>query len=553
MKPGKLGCLTGSGLMVVLLTLLVIGGLVIVQGGVMFSPGAMNAQAGGTTLGGVRSHAELGGRCKACHSTPWGQRGMSDLCVACHLDISEQAGQSGTLHGTLLARQSLECSDCHPEHNGAEAPLTVMDTANFPHDAVGYSLEGHANHAEGSAFTCADCHQGDITRFDVVECETCHQDLDAGFTQFHTAAFGLACLGCHDGIDTYGADFDHALYFPLEGEHNSEACGGCHENARTKADFQRAPRECFECHKDDDEHNGEFGQDCAVCHTPVDWEKATFDHALSGFPLEGEHAEVECENCHRDDVYAGTPAECYACHEQDDEHHGEFGTDCAACHTPVDWEQVSFDHAQSNFPLEGEHAEVECEKCHRDDVYAGTPTECYACHEQDDEHNGEFGSDCAACHTPVDWEGATFDHSLSAFPLTGAHINVECTDCHQGGIYAGTPQECLSCHEEPAYHAGAFGTQCADCHSTSAWSPAEYNQPHTFPLNHGESGRVSCDTCHPDNFNTYTCYGCHEHNQSKVEREHREEGISNFSNCMECHPTGREHEGEGRGGDDDDD
>jgi hypothetical protein len=49
---------------------------------------------------------------------------------------------------------------------------------------------------------------------------------------------------------------------------------------------------------------------------------------------------------------------------------------------------------------------------------------------------------------------------------------------------------------------------------------------------------------------TYTCYGCHEHNPSEIEQEHREEGISDFQNCVACHPTGREKEGSG--GDDDD-
>lgn len=36
----------------------------------MFSPGSLNAQAG-TTLGGVSSHAEIGGECGLCHTAPW--------------------------------------------------------------------------------------------------------------------------------------------------------------------------------------------------------------------------------------------------------------------------------------------------------------------------------------------------------------------------------------------------------------------------------------------------------------------------------------------------
>jgi hypothetical protein len=84
---------------------------------------------------------------------------------------------------------------------------------------------------------------------------------------------------------------------------------------------------------------------------------------------------------------------------------------------------------------------------------------------------------------------------------------------------------------------------CASCHSTQAWRPAQYNQAHTFPLNHGENGVSSCVTCHPSAFTAYTCYGCHEHNEANVRSKHLEEGIPNFQNCMECHPTGSEHEG----------
>jgi hypothetical protein len=57
-------------------------------------------------------------------------------------------------------------------------------------------------------------------------------------------------------------------------------------------------------------------------------------------------------------------------------------------------------------------------------------------------------------------------------------------------------------------------------------------------LNHGNANR-DCLVCHPGN-NTagYTCYTCHD--QGEVAREHREEGIGDFGNCIRCHPTGEE-------------
>jgi len=48
-------------------------------------------------------------------------------------------------------------------------------------------------------------------------------------------------------------------------------------------------------------------------------------------------------------------------------------------------------------------------------------------------------------------------------------------------------------------------------------------------------------TCHvEDNYSTYTCYGCHEHTLAKVRREHVEEGIRNFEDCVSCHRSADE-------------
>jgi hypothetical protein len=106
----------------------------------------------------------------------------------------------------------------------------------------------------------------------------------------------------------------------------------------------------------------------------------------------------------------------------------------------------------------------------------------------------------------------------------------------------GTPTSCAACHGEPAYHAGMFGGQsCSACHNTSRWTPARYDGPHSFPMNHGR-GNNSCSDCHQPNLTTWTCYTCHE--RREIEHKHTEEGISNFSNCLRCHPTGQEDEAE---------
>lgn len=564
MRTQRLGCLSGTGLLAALGTLLIVAAFGFLRGGVLFSPGPLSVQAAGQPLGGVNSHAELARNCAACHPAFWATDTMTDRCLDCHADV---LSDSASLHSIMLTGEDPTCRRCHPEHRGAHAQLTLIDTASFPHDATGYALAGHQETASGATagipFACSDCHGEDLASFNPTACQDCHDQTGDSFRSAHDPQTGLpvstnaadpGCLGCHDGWDRYGAEFDHnRLDFGLQGGHAEAACAGCHTGAQTPAELQAAPQECYDCHLEDDAHAGRFGQQCGACHTPEDWEQAEFDHTQTGFSLEGQHAGVECESCHADRVYTGTPRDCYACHAGDDAHEGQYAQDCAACHSAQGWEAVSFDHALSAFPLEGKHQEVACQDCHRDGMYAGTPQACAACHRDDDAHDGEFGQDCAQCHTPADWAQATFDHALSAFPLTGAHQRVACSDCHvpgpEGTVFAGTPQACSACHADPAYHQGLFAGSCDTCHTTSAWRPATFNERHVFPINHGESGPSSCQVCHPTALQTYTCYGCHEHTPARIESEHREEGIRDFQNCVRCHPTGREEEGGERGDD----
>ncbi len=211
---------------------------------------------------------------------------------------------------------------------------------------------------------------------------------------------------------------------------------------------------------------------------------------------------------------------------------------------------MTFDHSKTNFPLTGAHAGLECEACHVGGEFTGLETACVSCHLKDDAHAGRFGTQCEQCHVAEAWDRVTFDHSKTNFPLTGAHVDVACESCHVGGRYAGTPTECAACHPEPDVHKGQFGTACAECHTTKAWKPATFKD-HTFPLDHGSRTVLACDVCHDKGtFKTYTCYNCHEHTPAKIERKHLEEGIRDFQDCVRCHPTGREKEGEGRGGED---
>ena len=477
-----LGFLSPVGILVALLVLIAMSVFTVMAGPRLFSPGALNAKVSAQALGGVTSHAALVSQCSACHSAPWSSQTMADLCLACHQDVAAQLSAGAGLHGGLMAGKGTKtCHGCHTEHKGAAATLTVLDAATFPHDLTGYSLQGHRRTPQGAGVACADCHTQDLAHFDQAVCATCHSRLDAGFMQTHLATFGPQCRPCHDGVDRYGRGFDHnKLSFPLAGKHASVACAGCHANATTVEALQK------------------------------------------------------------------TPTDCVACHQKDDAHQGQFGTACASCHTPNDWKQATFDHSKSAFPLTGAHVKVQCGQCHTNNVFKGTPTDCAACHQKDDAHQGQFGTACGGCHTPDDWKKATFDHSKSAFPLTGAHVNLKCEQCHKNNVFKGTPADCASCHAEPAFHAGAFGSQgqqCATCHTTTGWSPAQFTLAHQgFPLNHGERQAAGdCKTCHPTTVKEYTCYGCHAHSQAQIASRHAREGISgaDLANCVRCHAGGR--------------
>ncbi|WP_423226370.1 cytochrome c3 family protein [Candidatus Amarolinea aalborgensis] len=481
MKSNRLGCWSGTGIIAAALTVLLIGGISLAQGGVLFSPGRLNAQKATEPLGRVLSHADLARDCGACHTAPWSQVTMGDRCQVCHTTITEELGNPKTLHGALRAQKSVTpCQSCHKDHRGPTAALTILDNRDFPHDAVGYSLQGHATTAAGQPFACQDCHGEEITRFDVATCDACHRTADPPGMQLHTQAFGSDCLACHDGLDTYSQE--------------------------------------------------------------------AFDHNSVAFPLEGKHAPLSCDACHQGagnlDQLKATPQTCAGCHRKDDKHQGQFGDDCAACHNPANWQDAKIDHNKTAFPLLGKHTTTKCEACHADKVYKGTPTSCVSCHLKDDKHQGQFGDDCAGCHTPEDWAKATFDHSKTAFALTGAHINTACTKCHTDNVFKGTPQACARCHADPAYHKGVFGADCQTCHATSAWSPARFNLRHVFPLDHGEGGVSACRACHPDSLKAYTCYGCHEHTPTGIQAKHVEEGIRDFQDCVRCHADGRKEAGD---------
>ena len=148
---------------------------------------------------------------------------------------------------------------------------------------------------------------------------------------------------------------------------------------------------------------------CTDCHQVASWGEVRFDHDRdTRFALTGGHAGPGCASCHVPDVagmvrYTALPLACASCHA--DAHAGQFAparggpTDCIHCHSTAAWTATSFQHRPpfTTFELQGKHASVECNGCHREVAvaagvrarrYRGVPTACEDCHV--DFHRGAF-------------------------------------------------------------------------------------------------------------------------------------------------------------------
>jgi hypothetical protein len=187
-------------------------------------------------------------------------------------------------------------------------------------------------------------------------------------------------------------------------------------------------------------------------------------------------------------------------------------------------------------------------------------TDCFACHVS---FTGADSPKCAGCHKPADigrltTKGAPVVKPLTATPFHQELISQDCVACHSD--HAGvkryqlkgnfdhtllkkeTSNQCQTCHKSPAdtLHKQITGN-CAQCHTQQKWTPATFEHEKYFLLDGDHT--ASCVTCHAANdYKRYTCYGCHEHTLANIRREHINEGIRQFDNCVECHRSANKHD-----------
>jgi hypothetical protein len=384
--------------------------------------------------------------CASCHTGNKRQGIAFSRCSSCHADPHRPT-------------RGEDCRTCHGQDS--------WKTATFDHDRTRYPLRG--KHA---ALACVQCHPRGkpAGRIPFADCSDCHR------RDPHQGQFGMDCRSCHvvDGFEK--AAFNHGnSRFPLTGKHAGVACAKCHPKA---GPGQTAPKKpgstaCSDCHAD--VHLGQFGKKCESCHSPQGFTAAAlkFDHqAGSAFPLQGKHASTSCRKCHVKKLmtypagkgeavlYKPLSAECRACHA--DYHQGQLPADCRQCHGFDSFAPApGFDHQRSRFSLKLFHEGVGCRACHPlvklPSGGATAPTVQYK----------NIPTACRECHRD-------FDHSRTAFALTGPHSGLDCGRCHnartpnvgKSGEKGISQTECTRCHRSP--HLG-LQKSCRECHSGKDW------------------------------------------------------------------------------------
>jgi hypothetical protein len=395
---------------------------------------------------------------------------------------------------------------------------------------------------------CKACHTKFNKNKQTSLCLDCHKKIAVdvrGTTGFHGKfpdVKGQTCKSCHtehEGlafktIDFTPDTFDHTFTdYPLAGKHKTTKCAQCHIADKK---YRDAPTACVNCHKAKEPHKGNLGANCTSCHNVSDWKQVKFDHGKTKFSLLGKHKETKCSACHINEIYKGIPTVCVDCHIKKDTHKGKFGTDCASCHTSLDWKKTTFQHRKrTGFSLTGTHTNLQCAACHTQTLQKPKLKQtCATCHTKDDSHKGRNGPDCAACHKTSNWKTTKFNHDTNTkFSLKGAHISTSCEACHLEAVTKTLPgTTCIDCHKKDDDHKGLNGLKCASCHNNVNWKQTsfDHNSDTKFSLRGGHIA-LSCESCHltpiDQKLPGTTCVDCH-----KNDDPHKNSlGV----NCVSCH------------------
>jgi hypothetical protein len=258
------------------------------------------------------------------------------------------------------------------------------------------------------------------------------------------------------------------------------------------------------------------GLDCSACHTAASWKTLSdggaegFDHARTGFPLSGRHAQTACTGCHQSGVQI-TRA-CTGCHE--DPHQRRLGEDCSECHSARSFQRVdAFErHRRTRLPLTGMHAVADCTDCHRvttDGAWNRVPADCYACHADDYRRPSLHPSHVGTASSP---------------PLSR-----NCAECHRATGFSPAVISAAGLGPGAAALASGLGARAA---------PPDHEL--RFPIASGPHRAASCDDCHTSEAapRAVRCTGCHAHAPAQLRADHVSVRLPEQASCLGCHPGG---------------
>lgn len=342
-----------------------------------------------------------------------------------------------------------------------------------------------------------------------------HDSQIAGF-QSH-AEFEGQCSLCHQPLNSIQAELCMDCHLSVaEQIAMNESLHGILDNALN----------CASCHSD------HAGRDFDLRLGNLD----DFNHSLVDFSLiwhqvDYSMAPISCLDCHiSDGQFSVSSLHCSSCHSDHDRgfaagHQADFGDNCIACHDGLD-SMARFDHADSEFQLEGSHEEIDCVDCHRGGQFQDLPGECVACHGEPAVHQGVFSVECADCHDPGSWKPALFedqlfDHDTDTGFNLGWHQQdysgepITCASCHVNGVDEFQPTSCTDCHslseqEFIAQHQAQLGENCLECHD-GVDRMRDFDHQNVFQLD-GRHVELDCLSCHVNQRyqNTPTeCKDCH--------------------------------------------
>jgi len=207
-----------------------------------------------------------------------------------------------------------------------------------------------------------------------------------------------------------------------------------------------------------------------------------FDHITTGYELSGEHARIECGECHYGGVFETLPKQCEACHDNiiasgKPSIHVETSKSCDTCHTTDNFlASAVMDHSVTAGRCVTCHGGVAAEG--KTETHPPSTDICDGCHTTDywiplsNVDHDQVMSDCIYCHRPggIAKNSKGTNHMPTSDICEVCHIDVgitwtpvntvdhghvlgACSYCHDGVIARGkgpmhivTNEECNACH-----------------------------------------------------------------------------------------------------------